>query len=172
LQPVGSPTCKLNIQAFRKTSTLGFSRYEDIFGARHPDVDRARINLQQRAPSVFLVDVHPAANRAEGMSMSAARERLPNRRPAETFDLEALGLKFRATIGRHDGKVGEVFLSNHRVNSQAGIMASDAAVLCSIALQMGASPEALLHSLMKDSAGRATSPIGVVLEMIVGEART
>jgi hypothetical protein len=106
------------------------------------------------------------------MSMSAARERLPNRRPAETFDLEALGLKFRATIGRHDGKVGEVFLSNHRVNSQAGIMASDAAVLCSIALQMGASPEALLHSLMKDSAGRATSPIGVVLEMIVGEART
>jgi hypothetical protein len=36
-------------------------------------------------------------------------------------------------------------------------------------LQMGASPEALLHSLMKDSAGRATSPIGVVLETIVGE---
>ena len=103
--------------------------------------------------------------------MSAAeRERLPDRRSAETFDLEALGLKFRATIGRHpNGEIGEVFLSNHRVNSMAGIMASDAAVLCSIALQMGASPETLLHSLMKDSAGRATSPIGVVLEMIVGE---
>ena len=103
--------------------------------------------------------------------MSAERERLPNRRPAETFDLEALGLKFRATIGRHPtgGQVSEVFLSNHRVNSMAGIMASDAAVLCSIALQLGASPEALLHSLMKNGAGRATSPIGVVLETIVRE---
>jgi len=58
--------------------------------------------------------------------MGAERERLPNRRAAETFDLEALGLKFRATIGRHpNGKLGEVFLSNHRVNSQAGILASD-----------------------------------------------
>jgi hypothetical protein len=102
--------------------------------------------------------------------MSAVRERLPNRRSAETFELEALGLKFRATIGKDSsGKTLEVFLSNHRVNSMAGIMASDAAVLCSIALQMGASPEALLHSLMKDSAGRATSPIGVVLETIVVE---
>ena len=102
--------------------------------------------------------------------MGGARQRLPNRRAAESFDLEALGLKFHATIDKHpSGKVLEIFLSNHRVNSMAGIMASDAAVLCSIALQMGASSQALLHSLMKDSAGRATSPIGVVLETIVGE---
>ncbi len=66
------------------------------------------------------------------------RERLPNRRSAETWDLEALGLKFRATIGTHpNGKLGEMFLSNHRVNSMAGIMASDAAVLCSLLLQYG-----------------------------------
>ena len=102
--------------------------------------------------------------------MGEARERLPNRRACESFDLEALGLRFRASVGRYsNGRIGEVFLSNHRVNSMAGIMASDAAVLCSLLLQMGASPEALLHSLMKDSAGRATSPIGRVLEMIVGE---
>jgi hypothetical protein len=80
---------------------------------------------------------------------------------------------YRATIGKYaDGRIGEVFITNHKAGSAAGVMASDAAVLCSIALRMGASPEALLHSLMKDSAGRATSPIGVVLEMIVGEART
>jgi hypothetical protein len=102
--------------------------------------------------------------------MHAARERLPNRRSAETFDVEAMGLHFRASVGRYDdGRIGEIFLSNRRVNSQADIMASDAAVLCSLLLQMGASPKALLHSLMKDSVGMATSPIGRVLEMIVGE---
>jgi len=62
--------------------------------------------------------------------MGEARERLPNRRSAETWDVDALGLHFRVTVGRYsDGRVGEIFLSNTRVNSMAGIMASDAAVV-------------------------------------------
>jgi len=65
------------------------------------------------------------------------RERLPNRRHAETFSVEAMGLKFRATVGRYpDGRIGEIFLTNHKAGSAAGIMASDAAVMASIALQL------------------------------------
>jgi len=91
--------------------------------------------------------------------MGAARERLPNRRAAESFDVEACGLHFRATIGRHpDGRVGEIFLSNTKVNSSAGIMASDATVVASIAIQYGVPIETLRHALMR----RPSGPLGVV----------
>ena len=104
---------------------------------------------------------------------AAARERLPNRRFAETLDIHVGGLKYRATIGRYaDGRLAEVFLDAFKAGSAADTAARDSAVLASLALQAGIPPEALLHALVKDSAGRATSPIGVVLEMIVGEART
>jgi hypothetical protein len=107
----------------------------------------------------------------EGFSVgAAARERLPNRRVAETFDLEALGLKFRATIGRHpNGKLGEIFLSNHRVNSMAGIMASDAAVLCSLLLQYGVPLDVIRKSLMRDRHGKPSGPLTVVLDRLAEE---
>jgi ribonucleoside-diphosphate reductase alpha chain len=87
-----------------------------------------------------------------------------------TFDLEIAGLKFTCTVGRFDdGQIGEVFLSNHHVNSQAGIMASDQAVLASLALQFGCPLETLRKSLMRDSSGRATSPIGAALDLLAAE---
>jgi hypothetical protein len=67
------------------------------------------------------------------------RERRPTRRFAETFDVETAGLRFTTTIGRYqDGRIGEIFITNHKAGSQAGIMASDSAVAASIALQYGA----------------------------------
>jgi hypothetical protein len=64
------------------------------------------------------------------------RERLPQRRECEGFDVEALRLRFHATVGRYDdGRVAEVFITNHKAGSMAGILTSDSAVLCSIALQ-------------------------------------
>jgi len=81
--------------------------------------------------------------------MSAAvRERLPDRREAETFVVEAGGLRYRATIGRYlDGRLAEIFLVNHKAGSQAGIMASDAAVVASIALQYGVPLDVIRHAL-------------------------
>jgi hypothetical protein len=99
------------------------------------------------------------------------RLRLPNRRGAETFDLECAGLRYRATIGRFaDDTVAEVFLTNHKANSQAGIMASDAAVLASIALQYGAPLQTLQRALMRDARGGASSPIGMALDMLDEDA--
>jgi hypothetical protein len=104
------------------------------------------------------------------MSMSAARERLPNRRGCEGFDLEAFGLRFHATTSRFaDGRLAEVFLDAFKAGSSADTAARDSAVLASLALQAGIPPEALLHALVKDSTGRAMSSVGVVLEKIVGE---
>jgi ribonucleoside-diphosphate reductase alpha chain len=96
-----------------------------------------------------------------------AREHLPNRREAETFDVEAGGQHYHATIGRfEDGRLAEVFLTNHKAGSMAGIMASDSAVLCSIALQHGVPVEVLRHALMRDPQGRAIGPLGVVLDLV------
>lgn len=78
----------------------------------------------------------------------AARERLPNRREAETFAVEAGGLRYRATVGQYaDGRVAEIFLVNHKAGSQAGIMASDAAVVASITLQSLANVAFLAHAI-------------------------
>jgi len=102
--------------------------------------------------------------------MSAARERLPNRRSAETWDVEACGLHFRATVGRYDdGRVGEIFLSNTHVNSSAGIMASDAAVVASVALQYGVPLDVIRHALMRDPRGKSSGPLGVVLDQLAQE---
>ena len=39
------------------------------------------------------------------------RERLPNRRLGETFELEVAGLRYTATVGRFpDGRIAELFL--------------------------------------------------------------
>jgi hypothetical protein len=97
----------------------------------------------------------------------SARKRLPNRRSNTSFGLECSGLKFVCSVGYFpDGSVGEIFLTNHRVNSGAGIMASDQAVLASLAIQFGCPLETLRKAIMRDGAGRATSPIGVALDMI------
>ena len=54
------------------------------------------------------------------------RERLPDRRPAETFDLVAGGLKYVCTVGRFaDGRIGELFLGNHKSNSAADTIERD-----------------------------------------------
>jgi hypothetical protein len=59
-----------------------------------------------------------------------ARQRLPNRRPSETFELECGGLKYRATISRYDdGRLSEIFLGNAKAGSQSDTNAKDAAVI-------------------------------------------
>jgi ribonucleoside-diphosphate reductase alpha chain len=79
-----------------------------------------------------------------------ARERLPNRRIAETFELEVNGLRYTVTIGRHDGRVLEVFLQNHKPGSQSDANARDAAVAASLALQFGCPLEMLQRALLRD----------------------
>jgi hypothetical protein len=98
------------------------------------------------------------------------RERLPNRRAAETFEIEISGLRYVATVGRFaDGRIGELFLANHRSNSQADTNARDAAIAFSFAVQHNADPRAICRALCRDARGRAASPLGAALDFLLGD---
>jgi ribonucleoside-diphosphate reductase alpha chain len=100
-----------------------------------------------------------------------ARHRLPNRRHAETFSLQCAGLAYICTVGHfEDGRVAEVFLTNHKAGSAAGIMASDAALVTSLALQHGVPLETIRRALMRDSQGRPSGPLATALDIIAGGA--
>ena len=97
------------------------------------------------------------------------RERLENRRPSELFEVESLKLSFTVSVSKYsDGRLAEIFINNHKAGSAAGIMACDLAVVCSIALQHGVPVEVIRRALMRDAQGRATSPLGVALDLLLG----
>jgi hypothetical protein len=96
------------------------------------------------------------------------RHRLANRRASETFALECAGLNYLATVSRFpDGRLGEIFLSNHKAGSAADTAARDAAIACSIALQFGADVETIRKALCRDSRGNASGPLGVALDVLM-----
>jgi hypothetical protein len=97
-----------------------------------------------------------------------ARERLPNRRASQTFELEVAGLRYTATVSRFaDGRLAEIFLSNHKTNSGADVHAREAAIVASIALQHGVDAETIRRALCRDSRGNASGPLGVALDRTV-----
>jgi hypothetical protein len=97
------------------------------------------------------------------------RARLPNRRLAETFSFDVGGLRFTCTVGRFpDGRIGEVFIDNHKGGSDADTNARDAAIAVSFALQHGADLAAIQRALCRDAHGRALGPLGAALDLIAG----
>ena len=100
------------------------------------------------------------------------RQRLANRRASETFSLECGGLSYVATISRFaDGRIAELFLSNHKANSQADTNARDSAIAFSFAVQHGADPELIRRALCRDSRGRPSGPLRVALDLIAAKDR-
>jgi hypothetical protein len=100
------------------------------------------------------------------------RQRLPNRRGSETFEIEVSGLKYTCTASRFaDGRLGELFLNNHKSNSAADTNARDVAITFSIAIQHGADPEAIRKALSRDSRGNASGPLGAALDVTAVERR-
>jgi hypothetical protein len=95
------------------------------------------------------------------------RTRLPNRRANQSFTFEVGGLKYTATASfQADGRLGELFLSNHKSNSMADMLARDIGIVFSIAAQSGADIEVIRQALSRDNAGRATGPLGAALDLI------
>lgn len=98
------------------------------------------------------------------------RHRLPNRRYCETFNFECNGLHYVATVSRFpDGQLAEIFLSNHKSGSQADAAARDSAVVASLALQHGVPAQTITRALLRDSQGRASSPLGAALDLLLAE---
>jgi hypothetical protein len=100
-----------------------------------------------------------------------AREHLPSRRASEQIAFACSGFKFVATISRFpDGRLAEIFLTNGKCGSDSDVSARDAAVVCSIALQFGAPLDVIRKALMRDSQGRPSGPLGVVLDLLASKA--
>jgi hypothetical protein len=96
-----------------------------------------------------------------------ARNRLPQRHEAETFDLQADGQRYCATVGRFDdGLLAEIFISNSKAGSHADCSARDASVVASIALQYGVPLDVIRKALMRDARGAACGPLAVALDMV------
>ena len=97
-----------------------------------------------------------------------ARERLPNRRPCESLSFTHGGMDYVASIGRYDdGRLAEIFITNHKVGSDADAAAKDSAVVCSIAFQHGVLAETICKALLRDSRGNPSSPLGAALDLLV-----
>ena len=99
------------------------------------------------------------------------RERLPDRRRSETFDFDVPAgttvLHYTATVGYYpDGRIGELFLNNHKSNSTADTNARDAAIAFSFAVQHGASVDDIRKALCRESDGRASGPLGIALDQL------
>jgi len=96
------------------------------------------------------------------------RTRLPDRRPAMSFDLTVAGLQFTATVGSVNGRVMEVFLQNHKPGSAADFFARDAAIAASLALQFGCPLEVLRRAVLRDPRGAPSTPLGAAIDVIAG----
>ena len=104
------------------------------------------------------------------------RERLPPRRPAETYPVTVEGTQYHVTVGFYaDGRPGEVFLraAQSREGSDVDAMLDDASFLISLAPQDGASGAALAKSASRVAAGNwqnrakaPASPIGAALDLV------
>jgi hypothetical protein len=63
-------------------------------------------------------------------------------------------------------RVAEVFISNHKSGTHADACARDCAIAASLALQFGCPVETLRNALLRDSRGRAATPLGRALDLI------
>ena len=96
-----------------------------------------------------------------------ARERLPNRRAAFSFELEVDGLHYTCTVGRFsDGSLAECFVSNHKAGNASDVAARDGGILLSLCLQHGCTVETIARALSRNSDGTASGVIGAVLDLI------
>ena len=76
-------------------------------------------------------------------------------------------LHYTATVGYYpNGRIGELFLNNHKSNSTADTNARDAAIAFSFAVQHGAEIEDIRRALSRDSHGRASGPLGAALDLL------
>ena len=101
-----------------------------------------------------------------------ARQRLPDRRLAETLALEFASLRYTITIGRFpDGRLGEIFIANHKRGNAVDVAVRDAGILISLLLQHGCAAETIAGAISRNSDGTATGVIGAVLDLVAGERR-
>jgi hypothetical protein len=96
------------------------------------------------------------------------RERLPDRRVSETFDLEHAGMRYTVTISHdHQHVVRETFISNHKRGNASDVAARDCGILISLALQHGCPIEIIAGAISRSSDGSASGVAGAVIDRVL-----
>ncbi len=100
------------------------------------------------------------------------RERLPDRRQAETVDLHYGGRRYHLSIGEYDdGRPGEVFLHGAKPGSDTDLLCDDIGVLMSRLLQYGDDPASLASGMGRLGDGESpASIIGAVADVLASKA--
>ena len=99
-----------------------------------------------------------------------ARERLPDRRQHEVIAFRHGGFDYWAGVGRFDdGRLGEIFLTTAKSGTFIDALAHDSAILTSLCLQAGISPETIRHALGREHDGGPATAIGAVLDLLAVE---
>jgi ribonucleoside-diphosphate reductase alpha chain len=99
----------------------------------------------------------------------SARQRLPDRRPSLTFELEHIGLHYTVTISRSCGAVREVFIQNHKNSSASDVAARDCGVLISLCLQHGCPLTTIARALLRNTDGTASGVAGAVIDLLTDD---
>ncbi|SRR6266478_9144565 len=101
------------------------------------------------------------------------RTPLPSRRYHETIRLEHWGMKYVVGLGRanQDTPVTEVFINCGRSGEQSETLASDSAVILSIALQYGVPIVALQRAITREQNGEPAGPMGKIIDLIASESK-
>ena len=86
-----------------------------------------------------------------GKQMDLTRQRLPNRRPSETRELQLPHATVVATVGFDptDGRPRELFLSGAKDGTEMAAILDDTSVVVSVALQHGVTAAALAKSVAR-----------------------
>ncbi len=99
------------------------------------------------------------------------RARLPDRRPAETFDLKHGGQRFTVTVGFYpNGRPGEVFTHGTKTGSTLDALLADACVVVSCLIQHGAEPRELARSMGRLGNAEPASIIGKVIDLVAANS--
>ena len=99
------------------------------------------------------------------------RLELPDRRGGENFDFIHRGFRYSASVRYpSDSSVvpAEIFLNSEKIASSNDLVARDAAIVISVALQYGVPLDEMAHALGRDEDGAASSPIGKLLDILLG----
>jgi hypothetical protein len=124
-------------------------------------------------------ETHHGAAQARGESsgqMAPAanppRRRLENRRGHELVTFRHDHIAFTAGLGRFpDGELAEIFLNVPGKSGTAiDVVARDAAVLASLALQHGCPADTLRRALMRNVNGTASGALGALLDLLAADA--
>jgi hypothetical protein len=127
---------------------------------------REAIIVAQDTRASWRQSVRCRGGTGDGAGAMTDRERLPDLRPSETFELEHVGMRYTVTISRDRGVVRECFISNHKRGNASDVAARDCGILISLCLQHGCPLDTIARALSRNSDGTASGVAGAVVDKI------